>query len=84
MCNAFDFGKYGPAILFNGALLNHSCDPNVIFKQENKYMIFKTIKDINKGEELCNNYIDITLPKKRRLSILKSQYGFTCTCNRCK
>lgn len=82
-CNAFDFdGK--PVILFNGTVLNHSCLPNVIFGKVGEFMVFETVRHINKGEELCDSYIDITDSKINRLNKLKSQYGFTCTCCRCK
>lgn len=83
MCNAFDFHKDGPVILFNGTIFNHSCLPNVIFGKENNMMYFMTVRDINKGEELCDNYINILLPKKQRQEHLKNQYGFNCSCQRC-
>jgi hypothetical protein len=53
------------------------------FGQKNNQMHFMTIKDIEAGEEICDNYIDITLPKKDRQKHLKEQYGFNCQCQRC-
>lgn len=82
MSNAFEF-KGKPSFLFTGTLLNHSCLPNVIFGEKDGYMIFIAVKDIQKGDEICDNYIDITLPKKERKKHLLEQYGFECCCERC-
>jgi bacterioferritin-associated ferredoxin len=82
MANAFELnGK--PSLLFTGLLLNHSCLPNVIFGLKNKEMVFVAVKNINKGDEICDNYIDITLSKFDRMSQLREQYGFDCQCSRC-
>jgi hypothetical protein len=82
MCNAFEYqGK--PCFLFTGTLLNHSCLPNVIFGNNGNEMIFVAVRDINKGEEICDNYIDITLPRKERKKHLLEQYGFECYCEQC-
>ncbi|QKF93531.1 SET domain-containing protein [Fadolivirus algeromassiliense] len=82
MSNAFDF-KGKPAFLFVGTLLNHSCLPNVIFGERDGIMVFMTVKSISKGEEICDNYIDITMPKNERKKHLLEQYGFECNCERC-
>ncbi|XWV24666.1 hypothetical protein QJ856_gp1118 [Tupanvirus deep ocean] len=83
MCNAFEFGNDGPVILLLGTLMNHSCDPNVKFIKENGYMVFRTSRNIQVGEELCDHYIDIKLPKNKRQKMLKERYGFVCKCPRC-
>jgi hypothetical protein len=83
ICNAFDFGTEGPIILSTGTLLNHSCNPNVTFKKENGFMVFKTCRNIKAGEELCDNYINVTLPITERKSMLKKRYGFECECSKC-
>ena len=82
MCNAFDYmGK--PSFLFTGTLLNHSCLPNTIFIPTNGKVIFISARQIKKGEELTDNYVnildDINIRKKRLLE----QYGFDCSCDRC-
>jgi len=82
ICNAFDFGG-GSAILFIGTLLNHSCMPNVIFYRKNNLMYFVAARDIDAGEEICDNYVDITLKRKVRQQRLLNQYGFQCECVRC-
>lgn len=82
MCNAFQF-QDKPVILFTGTILNHSCLPNVIFGEKNNQMCFMAIRDIQKGEEICDSYIDITMSTKQRKKELKEQYGFDCQCERC-
>ena len=82
MCNAFEFQEK-PVILFTGTLLNHSCLPNVIFGEKDNQMYFIAVRDIEKGEEICDSYIDITFPTKKRKKELKEQYGFDCHCERC-
>ena len=82
MCNAFCF-KGKPAFLFNGTIMNHSCLPNTIFGEVGGKIIFKAGMDIKKGNEIYDNYIDITQCKLKRKEHLLSQYGFICNCERC-
>lgn len=89
--NAF---KYSPtphssvapsALLIQGALFNHSCYNNVNFQvSKTGEFIFTTNREIYEGEELSDSYIDTTLSTKKRQIQLQSQYGFTCTCEKCK
>lgn len=83
MCNAFEFDNK-PSFLFTGTLLNHSCLPNVIFGEKDNGIVFMASRNIRIGEEICDNYIDITLNKNDRRLQLKSQYGFICNCFRCQ
>jgi len=77
------FGKKDPIILFNGAMFNHSCSPNVKFIQDKNIMYFITVIDIKSGEELFDNYVNLTLSKTVRQNRLFNQYGFRCNCRRC-
>ena len=84
--NAFDFFDHGPIILLTGSIFNHSCSPNIIFGKSddvNPKMVFTTIRDIEKGEELCDSYVDIFSDYKIRTSNIKNRYGFVCMCDRC-
>lgn len=83
MCNAFKFGDRGPAILFNGTILNHSCIPNTIYGVQDNEMHFMTVREIKKGEEITDSYINIKSNHKKRVKRLKKQYGFMCRCERC-
>ncbi|AZL89740.1 SET domain-containing protein [Megavirus baoshan] len=82
MSNAFEYGD-SIAILFNGRIFNHSCLPNIVFYRCNDEMCFITVRDICKGEELLDSYVNITRDKKNRQSRLWNQYRFHCNCQRC-
>lgn len=82
ICNAFEHNEK-VAILIIGTRFNHSCLPNTVFGSEKDEIIFVTMKDIEKGDELCVNYMDITQNRKKRQEHLKHQYGFLCNCIRC-
>ena len=82
MCNAFEI-KGRPAFLFTGTLLNHSCVPNVIFGEIGDQIVFMAVRDINKGEQIYDNYVDITLNTERRKKELLVRYGFECCCESC-
>ncbi|NBO71611.1 SET domain-containing protein-lysine N-methyltransferase [bacterium] len=83
--NAFTYNCPQPsAMLSEGTLLNHSCDNNVDFYVDNNgYFIFKTNRDVNEGDELCDSYLYNNTSKKKRKSDLLYQYGFECQCNKC-
>lgn len=76
--------KRTPVVLFNGAILNHSCIPNIVFTGKENRMYFITTRDIKAGEEISDSYIDLTLDKYERQKRLLTQYGFLCKCDRCK
>ncbi|KAF9254291.1 SET domain-containing protein [Marasmius fiardii PR-910] len=75
------------------ALLNHSCDPNVVVvfpgaaengnKKGQPLMEVVTIQDIAPEEELLTAYVDTTLPIYLRRKALKETYFFTCYCHLC-
>ena len=70
------------------ATLNHSCEPNVtLLKEEGPEesdgrVVARLTRDVAEGEELCNAYVDISLPLRRRRRELR-EYGFECMCPRC-
>lgn len=84
-CNAFQYKDGLPSFLFTGRLLNHSCLPNVIFNcmEDTNKMVFVSIKHIKKGEEVCDNYVNILDSVEQRKKRLLEQYGFECNCERC-
>jgi hypothetical protein len=83
-CNAFNFNDR-PVILFMGTIMNHSCDYNVTFtpNPEGTEMWFRTTRDVKKGEELTDHYIDVLLPYETRQQMLLNRYGFVCNCSKC-
>jgi hypothetical protein len=72
-----------PAFLFVGRLLNHSCMPNTVFNQVGDKMVFISVRAIEKGEEITDNYVPIIDPYHVRQKRLREQYGFECCCTRC-
>jgi hypothetical protein len=83
--NAFSMGEFGPSILIYGAKFNHSCDPNVCFEIEkfSNKIIFKTLRNIDTGEELFISYLDIKKSYQERQAYLLDHYGFICKCKKC-
>ena len=70
------------------ATLNHSCEPNVSLlkatgdEESDGRIVARTTRDVAAGDELCNPYVDVTLPLRRRRRELR-EYGFECDCARC-
>jgi SET domain-containing protein len=54
----FRWHKYGAIALGNGSLYNHSYSPNAFYYPDykNNTIIFESIKDISKNEEIFVNY----------------------------
>lgn len=79
----------GTGIFPMQATLNHSCEPNVtLLKEEGAEerdgrVVARLMRDVAAGEELCNAYVDISLPVRRRRRELR-EYGFECDCARCE
>jgi SET domain-containing protein len=46
-----------PAILPIGAMMNHSCTPNIKFYEQDNCMYFETLCNISKNTELCYSYL---------------------------
>lgn len=46
-------------------------------------IVVRSIKMINKGQQVTTAYTDLLQPKELRQSELWSKYRFTCYCNRC-
>jgi hypothetical protein len=73
------------AILLQGTLFNHSCDNNLDFcVNDEGVIVFTTNRDIAEGEELCDRYIETNASRKKRQHTLLNQYGFICSCEKCK
>jgi len=81
--NAFEGNMDGPLTLPLVARFNHSCNPNVKFKFDNKtkLMSVQTIRNIKKGEELFDSYLENKSIINHR-DYLYNHYGFYCDCIR--
>lgn len=65
---------------------NSSCTPNVskAWDEIRNVMVFRTLRDVAEGEELCFNYCDVLATKGERMQALSSEFGFDCLCDACR
>ena len=68
----------------DAALLNHSCAPNCVLAFDGAHLEIRTIKPVEKSEELTHSYVDLCQPTVTRRRVLKGRYGFDCVCERCE
>jgi len=74
--NAFNMYSV-PTILSYGAMINHSCKPNIYFYENNNAMYFKTLYDIKKGDELKISYLRNKTNETSKEYLL-NHYNFIC------
>lgn len=79
--NAFEGYDFGPLTLPKIAKLNHSCKPNVrfSFNKNNGCMYVYATRDINRGNEICDSYLENKQIKDHKI-YLEQHYGFICNC----
>ncbi|WEW56018.1 hypothetical protein PRK78_001453 [Emydomyces testavorans] len=67
------------------ARLNHDCRPNAAYFFDSVTLTHyvHAITTINPGTEITITYIDPHLPRRQRLRLLSSSWGFNCTCSLC-
>lgn len=63
--------------------MNHSCDPNAYVMMDGAEVSIRTLKPIEKDEEILISYIDTTNPLHRRQNELQARWFFTCKCSKC-
>ncbi len=89
MTNCFDMTDsiFGEACAMYLALarLNHSCTPNVqqTHNAETTEEVLYAARDIAKGEELNDCYIDLRQTRAARRAALLEHYRFLCECSAC-
>ncbi|KAK7970103.1 SET and MYND domain protein [Apiospora saccharicola] len=67
-----------------GAIMNHSCDPNVLISFDGNELVVRTLRAMEAGDELAHCYTDVQSDVLLRQKLLQSEYFFTCTCPRCQ
>ncbi|KAJ2924511.1 hypothetical protein H1R20_g12584, partial [Candolleomyces eurysporus] len=69
-----------------GSYFNHDCTPTVRKTQHGRSLCFTATRDIEPGEELCINYIDISQSNGvvKRNEELSKEWFFECGCARCE
>ncbi|KAH8586054.1 hypothetical protein B0O99DRAFT_529442 [Bisporella sp. PMI_857] len=67
-----------------GSLVSHSCDPNAFVFFEQSQLRVRSLRPIKAGEEITQTYVDSKASVMMRQKIIKSDYFFTCECDRCQ
>ncbi|EFA76050.1 SET domain-containing protein [Heterostelium album PN500] len=77
--------KVAYVIFPTASLLNHSCDNNTLVQYKGNSILIKSLKDIEKNEEVSISYGPhiYHLDLRERLKALKSEYFFICRCKSC-
>ncbi|XP_072848960.2 histone-lysine N-methyltransferase SMYD3 isoform X4 [Pogona vitticeps] len=65
------------------SLLNNSCDPNCVIIFEGPQLHLRSIREIQKGEELTISYVETMMLTSERQQHLRRQYCFECDCLMC-
>ncbi|XP_059055321.1 SET and MYND domain-containing protein 4-like [Achroia grisella] len=73
------------AIYPSAAMMNHSCDPNIINTFYNCRLIIRCSRELPAGSEVFNCYgpHKAREPTSHRRAQLRAQYMFNCTCTAC-
>lgn len=68
-----------------GSRFNSSCRPNVNnhWDSDLQQIVFRSVRDIEKGEELCISYGNYLARRDLRREELKRNFGFDCMCEVC-
>ena len=76
----------GAAVYPTLAMFNHSCDPSIVRFYVEDWVCVQAIKNIRRGEEICENYGPIFFHSDRadRQERLSKQYWFDCRCMACE
>lgn len=59
-----------------GAYINHSCTPNAAVSFDGSILVIRSLRPIQKGEEVTISYTDLAAPRWERRMILREQYVF--------
>ena len=79
-------GQEVAGIFLLASRFNSSCTPNVSKSWDDIHnvMIFRTLRDVAEGEELCFNYCGVLGTQEERKRELLEDFGFECTCAACQ
>ncbi|KAI3399461.1 hypothetical protein diail_6723 [Diaporthe ilicicola] len=81
--NAYNLHDGRVAIYPKVALINHSCQPNVLNADNGGTRVIVATRDIEKGEEILTTYIPLLMDTESRNQRLHP-YGFRCNCPACQ
>ncbi len=66
------------------AMFNHSCFPNCAFVNNGSALVFRTVRPVQKGDELTVAYTQLDKSRATRRARLLQDRGFLCRCRRCR
>lgn len=69
-----------------GARFNSSCVPNVNnhWDAREGRLVFRAVRDIAPGEEMCLGYCKLLAKRDERRAVLQERFGFECRCEACE
>lgn len=72
-------------IFLHGSLFNSSCVPNTnnCWDEQKQSIVFRALRDIAAGEELCISYGNLIETRDVRRRELGEKFGFECHCAAC-
>ena len=65
------------------SIFNHSCLPNCTYTNEGPQLVFRLLRPVREGEELCVNYTELYATRDERRAELHATKSFECRCRRC-
>ncbi|RDB26111.1 putative protein lysine methyltransferase SET6 [Hypsizygus marmoreus] len=83
MSTTGDSEMLGWSMYVSGSYFNHDCAPNVRKERDKQALCFYTTRDVEAGEELCINYVDVKDEVAQRRAELSANWYFDCACKRC-
>ncbi|KAL8452163.1 hypothetical protein Emed_001470 [Eimeria media] len=73
------------AVYPKAAMVNHSCEPNVTYRNLNGLLVYFAVRDIAQGDMITMTYIDqLYASAAFRSQRLLDTKCFTCKCSRCE
>ncbi|KAL0207341.1 hypothetical protein P9112_011969 [Eukaryota sp. TZLM1-RC] len=87
-CNAFtitdeELKPLGVGLYPAASFANHSCNPNAFFVFKETHIALIALHELEEGEEVVVNYVDLAEPLGSRREALRKQFSFICRCERC-
>ncbi|EGG23486.1 hypothetical protein DFA_05619 [Cavenderia fasciculata] len=82
----YNYKSIGSGLYDQCSYFNHSCQPNIfkVNQTPGGELVMVALRDIEQGEELFYNYIQISMSGEARIKKLKESYFFNCQCPGCK
>ena len=76
--------EQGCGLWLKASMFNHSCVPNVFWTWIGDLFVIRAMRDISAGQELTLSYALGAEGTDKITNMLRTDYGFKCTCALCK